>query len=914
MRTTSCAARGRPLAALLFFMMMCSIAWAALAGAAVEVQQELDLDRIFVAGLDEEPTRANLVLTLRGVGPVDGYPVDCVLIIDTSATADLAAAKAFASELSDQFSYDDRIALVSYATTARLDVALTGNRTELKTAIADLSSGGKSALGLGMQMARRELLNNGREDAIAVEILLADGQSNAGMEPVVEGRIAAESGIIIVSVGIGPLINRNLMEAFAGETDGLFFQRPSDRALVQIIEHLVRDVAATNVRVVKRLPEGLRLVSANPNPSQVETLPDGTTSVVWRIAEFLLEQELAIEVEIEAIKKGAWSTDVDSLVTYADFRGVEGSVSVPPLALLAIEPNRIPVAMFTYEPEKGATTRDTVAFSDQSFDPETDGQVVSWEWDFGDGAIGSERNPQHRYAESGTYAVRMRVTDDRGGVSAYAVGHVSIGDPPPPVARFAYSPTAPTTVDLVGFIDRSFHQDEESEISAWEWDFGDGVTGSERNPQHRYAESGTYTVRLRVIDDRGGISAYAVGHVSIGDPPPPVARFAYSPTAPTTADLVRFFDRSIHQDEDIEISAWEWDFGDGTVSGEQNPEHRFAEQGTFTVQLTATDSYGTASEAYAVDITIGNTPPFASFEPRGIEPVGDVGGDFLTADQPRVGVEILLDASGSYDLDNSIVWYMWDFDGDGVVDRTTETSEVAYTFDTPGEHRIVLIVVDKEGAQATAEKRVNVITTVTTLRTIETGLSDDGTIPSGVVNVTLSLGLNTTVNGLSITETIPAGWTFAPIESDGATLRQDGQTIEWLFLEKFIPDGGNSRREIRYTLTAPSAVDEMQQATIAGKLASSSPRVTQTIAGEDRVTALSVLPIPVVISRWDIVAKTVDPYLGETIGFDQIQYAVSLWVSGEIVPYTSDMTITLATMRDLIAYWLTGSSVHDPLP
>ncbi len=390
--------------------------------------------------------------------------------------------------------------------------------------------------------------------------------------------------------------------------------------------------------------------------------------------------------------------------------------------------------------------------------------------------------------------------------------------------------------------------------------------------------------------------------------------FDYSPIAATTADIVAFDDRSFHPDEDLEIVVWEWDFGDGSIGAEQNPEHRFAEQGTYRVQLIATDSYGAASEAVAIDITIGNTPPFASFNTRGIGPVEDVDEDIMTADQPRVGVEILLDASGSYDLDDSIEWYMWDFDGDGLVDETTETSEAAHTFNIPGEHRVVLTVVDGEGAQATVEKTLNVIATVTMLRTIESGLPDDWTIPSGVVYVTLNLGLNTTVNGLSVTETIPAGWTFTPIESDGATLRENGQTIEWLFLEKFIPDGVNSQREIRYTLTAPDTVGEMQQATISGTLGSSSPRFSQTIPGEDRVTATSVLSIPVVISRWDVVTGVIDPHLGETIAFDQIQYAVSLWVSRATVPYTGNMTITLTTMQDLIAYWLTGSSVHDPLP
>jgi len=995
MRTTSCAARGRPLAALLLLILVSLTSWAAWADAAVQVHQEIDLEEIFVAGTGEEPSRANLTLLLQGLGPPDGYPVDCVLLVDTSATADLIAAKAFAFDLIDQFSAEDRIALVSYATTAWLDVPLTENRAELKTAVGDLSAGGKSALGLAMQVARRELLDNGREDAILVEILLADGQSNIGIEPDIEGEIASESGITIVSIGIGPLINRNLMEAFADETSGLFFPRPSEHALAQIFEHLVVDVAATDIRVGKRLPAGLRYVSASPSPSQVETLSDGITSVTWRIAELRLRQELTIAVEMEADQKGLWGTDVDSLVTYADFRGVEGSVHVPPLMLSAIEPNRVPVAMFAYEPE-GATTAHTVVFTSLSFDPDEDGRIVSWEWDFGDGSAGSEQSPWHRYAESGVYTVRMRVTDNHGSVSLDAVANINIGDPPPPAAVFDYTPAAPTTADIVAFIDQSFHPEEDVGIGFWEWDFGDGSISEERNPEHRYAESGTYTVRMWVIDDRGEASAVAEATIAVVNPPPPVAVFKYEPEKATTADVVAFSDESFHPDEDAETVIWQWDFGDGSISEERNPEHRYAESGAYTVRMWVIDDRGEASAVAEATIAVVNPPPpvavfkyepekattadVVSFSDESFHPeedaeivtwrwdfgdgsiseernpehryaesgtytirmwvIDDRGetsavaeviteiasappiGGFVTRDpltlieiaQPRVGVEILLDASASYDLDGSITRYKWDLDGDGTIDTESTTSDVAHTFEAAGETRVTLTVVDDEGTWATVEKTLKVIPAVSTLRTIETGLSDDWTIPACVAYVTLHLEVNAMVHGLSVTETIPAGWAFTEGENDGATMRRDAQTVEWLFLEKFVVDGTNSQREIRYTLTAPASVVDVEQSTISGTLASSSPRFKQAIAGEDRVTVTPVLPVPVVISRWDVVAAAIDPHLGETIGFDQIQYAVSLWLSGDAVPLTGDLMIDLAMMQDLIAYWLTGSSVHDPLP
>jgi len=51
-----------------------------------------------------------------------------------------------------------------------------------------------------------------------------------------------------------------------------------------------------------------------------------------------------------------------------------------------------------------------VRFTDQSTDP--DGQVVKWEWDFGDGAKSTERNPTHKYTAKGKYTVKLTVTDD----------------------------------------------------------------------------------------------------------------------------------------------------------------------------------------------------------------------------------------------------------------------------------------------------------------------------------------------------------------------------------------------------------------------------------------------------------------------------------------------------------------------
>nr|4U6T_A Chain A, ColH protein [Hathewaya histolytica]4U6T_B Chain B, ColH protein [Hathewaya histolytica]4U6T_C Chain C, ColH protein [Hathewaya histolytica]4U6T_D Chain D, ColH protein [Hathewaya histolytica] len=45
--------------------------------------------------------------------------------------------------------------------------------------------------------------------------------------------------------------------------------------------------------------------------------------------------------------------------------------------------------------------------------------------------------------------------------------------------------------------------DPDGKIVSYEWDFGDGNKSNEENPEHSYDKVGTYTVKLKVTDDKG---------------------------------------------------------------------------------------------------------------------------------------------------------------------------------------------------------------------------------------------------------------------------------------------------------------------------------------------------------------------------------------------------------------------------
>ncbi|MFQ5711223.1 MAG: PKD domain-containing protein [Candidatus Geothermarchaeales archaeon] len=310
---------------------------------------------------------------------------------------------------------------------------------------------------------------------------------------------------------------------------------------------------------------------------------------------------------------------------------------------------------------------------DGSASTDPDGNIVSYGWDFGDGAAGTGVNPTHTYTSPGTYTVKLTVMDDRGATASDET-KATISPPPnkPPEADFTYTPTEPTTADTVEFTDAS--NDPDGSIVSWLWDFGDGSTSTDQNPKHRYGDDGAYTVKLTVTDDDGASDAVSkqVNVLNIE----PDASFAYSPEKPTDLDDVKFMDQS--NDPDGAIASWLWDFGDGSTSTDQNPTHKYADDGAYTAVLKVTDDDG-ASSTYSKTITVTNVPPIAEFTYSPEKPTSQ--DDIQFVDK-------------SSDPDGNIASYEWDF-GDGTI--STEQNP-KHRFRKDGTYTVKLTVTDDDGA------------------------------------------------------------------------------------------------------------------------------------------------------------------------------------------------------------------------
>lgn len=223
-----------------------------------------------------------------------------------------------------------------------------------------------------------------------------------------------------------------------------------------------------------------------------------------------------------------------------------------------------PAAAFGAAPTRGPVPL-TVAFDDLST-----GEVTSWEWDFGDGTSSSARAPVHVYERAGPHDVTLLV---RGPGGSHGRARPALIEALEPLAS-AFELAAPGGVAPVSvrFLERS-----RGGAQSWLWHFGDGSTSTDPNPTHVYRQGGVFTVRLTVTGQ--GTSATSTDTLQIGEPTP-TARFTVSTLAGLIPLEVRFTDRSIGN-----VTAWEWDFGDGSTSTARNPVHVYRKPGLYTVRF-----------------------------------------------------------------------------------------------------------------------------------------------------------------------------------------------------------------------------------------------------------------------------------------------------------------------------------------
>jgi PKD repeat protein len=228
--------------------------------------------------------------------------------------------------------------------------------------------------------------------------------------------------------------------------------------------------------------------------------------------------------------------------------------------------------------------------------------------------------------------------------------------------------------------------DTYGDIVNWSWDFGDGMVGSGEVTSHIYNQSGEYTVTLNVTDN-DGLSAETALIIDVYNTPP-LASFTVSNDTVYTLEPV-FFNASQSSDPDGDIVAFLWDFNDGGIGEGEVANHTYTEDGIYEVTLTVEDDLGSTTNA-SITITVLNRSPEVSFTESTLTPL--------------VNENVTFNATQSFDLDGTIIKYLWDF-GDG----TNSTEVIAtHNYSTNGTFIVTLYVTDDDNSTTSTNKTVTV--------------------------------------------------------------------------------------------------------------------------------------------------------------------------------------------------------------
>ncbi len=252
---------------------------------------------------------------------------------------------------------------------------------------------------------------------------------------------------------------------------------------------------------------------------------------------------------------------------------------------------------------------------------------------------------------------------------------VAGGEPPVADANGPYSALVDESITFDGT--GSSDPDGDATIASYEWNFGDGNTGTGATPTHSYAAAGTYNVSLVVTDDTG-LTGSDSSTATISDQPQPPVADANGPYSALVGVSITF-DGTGSSDPDGTIVSYAWDFGDGNTGSGATPSHAYAAAAVYNVSLVVTDNDGLTGSASST-ATINDLPQ---------PPVADANGPYSAL----VGESITFDGTGSSDPDGTIVSYAWNF-GDG---NTGTGATPTHSYTAVGVYNVSLVVTDNDG-------------------------------------------------------------------------------------------------------------------------------------------------------------------------------------------------------------------------
>ncbi|MFC2176391.1 PKD domain-containing protein, partial [Bacteroidota bacterium] len=249
---------------------------------------------------------------------------------------------------------------------------------------------------------------------------------------------------------------------------------------------------------------------------------------------------------------------------------------------------------------------------------------LTWRsWDFSDGASSSQDKPAHIFQTSGTYDVKLFVGTNHGCLDT-VTNSVEIY----PLPEVNFEVNTNTACEPFDFEFKDLSEIAlPATIKKWEWDFGDGSIGATtQHPTHIYeagitnnAGIATYSVSLQITSNKGCVADTVYSNF-IKLYQKPEADFSVSPYE---TELIEP-DFQITDGSSSNVVSWLYDWGDGSVSLDQNPSHTYSDSGYYNVVQYVTTRFGCEDTAQFV---VRVRPEFRFYIPSAFTPNNDKDND-----------------------------------------------------------------------------------------------------------------------------------------------------------------------------------------------------------------------------------------------------------------------------------------------
>ena len=301
----------------------------------------------------------------------------------------------------------------------------------------------------------------------------------------------------------------------------------------------------------------------------------------------------------------------------------------------------------------------TLNFTNQTAGPGN----LTYTWDFGNGNGSAQVNPS-----SITYPANLDYT-----VSLTAQSDLGCGGTTKKTVSFPVAIPKITAPDSVcNNSPASFQNSSSPAPLSTRWDFGDGTGATTPIASKTYTVPGTYQVK--VVNTHTTCTDSVIKSFKVIDNP--VADFKAVRTDSCNAPFTARF-----QDLTAGATGWQWDFGDGGTSTQQNPSHTYTTVGSFKVTLTATNAIGCSGFVSKPDFIKVSTPKATLTNQINGEGCSNINFTY----SPTLALDVL----------EGVASYSWN--ATGAVPNTSTSPTPSFVYNTAGDYDIVLTLLSNDG-------------------------------------------------------------------------------------------------------------------------------------------------------------------------------------------------------------------------